>query len=161
MPVPPRERVMANDDKEKKPAAAEGTARRMTEGEISRARGEDATKKVRTPLAELAAKHGVDDAVLAGVTVAYGWGENAELDDKTFTAAVKEWLARPHGAHLSRVMGLHRRTLERARAMGDEQAAQAAAAKLAELGDAGPKRLLERERANGGSETRRPWGGKK
>lgn len=154
MPVPPWERVMANDDKEKKAAAGDGTARRMTEEEISEARGADVPEKVRAPLAELAAKHGVDDAVLAGVTVAYGWGENAKLDDKTFTAAVKEWLARPHGAHLSRVMGLHRRTLEKARAMGDEQAAQAAAAKLAELGDDGPKRLLEREQ-------RASWGGKR
>lgn len=135
---------MANDDKEKKPAA-EGTARRMTEDELSRARGEDVPAKVKSPLAELAAKHGVDDAVLAGVTVAYGWGENAELDDKTFLAAVEEWLARPHGAHRGRVMALHRRTLEKARALGDERAARAAADKLAELGDDGPKRLLARE----------------
>jgi len=152
---------MANNDKEKKPAAAEGTARRMTEEEIARARGEEVPAKVRTPLAELAAKYGVDDAVLAGVTVAYGWGENAEFGDEEFLAAVKEWLARPHGAHRSRVMGLHRRTLERARALGDERAARAAADKLAKLGDEGPKRLLARERANGGSETRRPSGGKR
>ncbi|MEE9456376.1 MAG: hypothetical protein V3W11_04400, partial [bacterium] len=88
---------MTDEDKKKKPAAAEGTARRMTEEEIAAARGADVPKKVRAPLAELAAKHGVDDAVLAGVTVAYEWGENAELDDETFLAAVKEWLARPHG----------------------------------------------------------------
>lgn len=136
---------MANDDKEKKAKPPEGTARRMTEEEVARVRGEDVPAKVRTPLAELAAKHGVDDAVLAGVTVAKGWGENVEMSDEEFLAAVKEWLARPHGAHRGQVMGLHRRTLEKARAMGDEAAARASAARLAELGDEGPKRLVDRE----------------
>lgn len=134
---------MTDESKEEKGPPG-GTARRMTEEEIARARGREAPPQAKTPLAALAAKHGVDDAVLAGVTVAYGWGENAEFDDKTFLAAVEEWLARPHGAHRSRVMGMHRRTLEKARALGDERAARAAADRLAELGDAGPKRLLSR-----------------
>jgi hypothetical protein len=44
---------------------------------------------------ELAERNRVPRWVMAGLKVAYGWGEGKQLTEKEFTEAVKTWLSGP------------------------------------------------------------------
>lgn len=44
---------------------------------------------------ELAAKHGVDAWVMAGLKVANGWGAGKELTEQEFLRAKDKWLSGP------------------------------------------------------------------